>query len=337
MTNFFRQAREDRLAGALLGTAIGDPYGICVPHAALIAKVIARVTDQPAAAKVMASRFGNALLAWSLRHPLAADASTVQACGSMALGFRRTGGRTPSAGAAARSAIVGAYFADDVPLRRDTARAFAEVTHTDPCSVEAAVFVAEIAAACALSPINRDRIALLDRARSAVRTPELVVQLHLAMELADKKATMDLAAREIGLSSLAVEAVPLAAFAFARFGDSARTAFGQFHALSPAEPHASRAIVGAWSGTLLGAACLPWEMLARLPNNDFDSIVLRGLAAELAAKETHGALPRTEDFVEQASLWPKHSAHPSSEREVRLRRWTHAHFWSRRAPSTIRE
>lgn len=326
-----RILREDRLAGTLLGVAVGDPDGVAAPHGALVASLFASHPSEDASR--VAARFRTALLAWSLRHPWSADACTVRVCGSIALGLNATGVRSPTAGAAPRSTVAGAFLAHEPERRRVTVRALAEVTHADRCSVEAASFAGEVAALAALSSANRDRILLLDRARSVVRAPDLIVRLHLALELAEKKLPTDLAARELGTGALAVEAVPLAAFAFARFGDSPRDALAQLARVPGAHARVSGPLVGAWVGTLLGASCLPWEALARLADGELGASRLRELARGMAANDAPDFAIRSDAFEEQAHLWPK----PASGRHTALRRWRPGRFWSgRRAPSTIR-
>jgi len=270
--------RQDRLAGTLLGAAINDASGVAVAHSALVAASIAHPSPAHAA-----SSFRRALVGWSLRHPWSADADTMRACGSTALGLRRTGVLSPTSGAAMRAAIVGAAMPFDIERRRALGFALAEVTHGDARSVDASLFVAEVAAACAILPANSDRGAILDHARSMVRAPELVVALHYALELVDKKITMALAARELGVGNAAIEAVPLAAFAFVRFGDSPRVAMDHFTAAVGIHARASRAILGAWMGTLLGGACLPWDKVARLREGPFGPNRLYALAASLDA------------------------------------------------------
>jgi len=278
--------RQDRLAGTLLGAAVNDASGIAAAHSGLVANALVRERlhdggDGVGAAQV-ASSFRRALVGWALRHPWMADADTLHACGCIALGLRRTGTTSPSSGAAMRAAIIGAAFPSDANRRSTVGHAIAEVTHSDPRSIDAALFVAEVAAGCVISPANGDRATVVDRARSVVRSPELVVALHYALELVDKKVTMGLAARELGVSNEATCAVPLAAFAFVRFGDTPRTVMDQFDAAVGIHARASRAILGAWIGTLLGGACLPWNDLARLREGPFGPNQLRSLAASLS-------------------------------------------------------
>ncbi|WP_394824056.1 ADP-ribosylglycohydrolase family protein [Pendulispora albinea] len=278
--------RQDRLAGTLLGAAVNDASGVAAAHAGLVANALSRARlhdgGDGAGADQVASTFRRALIGWALRHPWAADADTLHACGCIALGLRRTGTSAPTSGAAMRAAIIGAAFPFDVNRRCAVGHAVAEVTHTDPRSIDAALFVAEVAAGCVLSPANGDREALADRARGMVRAPELVVALHYALELVEKKVTMGLAARELGVSNDATSAVPLAAFAFVRYGDTPRTAMEQLDTVVGVHARAPRAILGSWMGTLLGGACLPWNQVARLRDGHFGPTHLRTLAADLS-------------------------------------------------------
>ncbi|WP_394844353.1 ADP-ribosylglycohydrolase family protein [Pendulispora brunnea] len=283
--------RQDRLAGTLLGVAANDAIdgnGVATVQSGIAAAALATASSP----EQIATAFRGALVGWSLRHPWTADADTLHAAGCIALGLRRSGTLSPTGGAAARAAIVGAAMPYDVDERLAVGRALAEVTHADPRSVDAALFVAEVAAACVLAPANGDRSSIVERARWVVRAPELVVALHFALELVEKKVTMDLAVRELGIGNDVTEAVPLAAFAFMRFGDSLDIAMEQFapavgtpsRAAPQAGPgaRASRAILGAWIGTLSGAASLPWGRISRLREGPFGPTRLRELAASLA-------------------------------------------------------
>ena len=273
--------RQDRLAGTLLGVATNDGNSVATVQSGLAAAALVTASEP----ERVATGFRGALVGWSLRHPWTADADTLHAAGCIALGLRRSGTLSPTSGAAARAAIIGAAMPYDVDERLAVGRALAEITHADPRSVDAALFVAEVAAACVLAPANGDRVSFVDRARWVVRSPELVVALHFALELVEKKVTMDLAARELGIGNDATEAVPLAAFAFMRFGDSLDVAMEQFtRAVTPTRARASQAILGAWVGTLSGAACLPWERIACLREGPFGPTRLRELAALLSAR-----------------------------------------------------
>jgi ADP-ribosylglycohydrolase len=57
-------------------------------------------------------------------------------------------------GAAMRAAIIGTFFDQQEGQRATFGRALAEVTHRDPRAVEGALYVAELAAACARSPLG---------------------------------------------------------------------------------------------------------------------------------------------------------------------------------------
>jgi len=306
--------RQDRLAGTLLGAAVNDASGVVAVHSGLLAAALGRELslerdpegDAADPARI-ASSFRRALVGWSLRHPWMADVDTLHACGCIALGMHRTGTTAPTSGAAMRAAIVGAAMPFHPERRRAVGRAVAEITHADERSIEAALFVAEVAAACVLAPANGDRTSFVDRARSVVRSPELAVALHYALDLVEKKVTMDLAARELGTSNDAAEAIPLAAFAFARFGDSPEAAMDHVAAGVGNHARACRAILGAWLGTLSGAACLPWNRVARLREGPFGPARLR----ELAAIVTEGAcLPRPVSGIPRIVLCPDASIAP---------------------------
>ena len=169
--------RLDRLAGTLLGTALGDALGLPAEgmsaraiarrfgtvdrfrllgrtgfvsddteQAALIAEALIRSPTDPIAC---ARAFRRSLLAWFARLPFGVGRATIRACLRAALGRPRSGVRSAGNGSAMRAAIVGVFFADDPAARTAFGCTLAETTHVDARAVEGAVYVAELAAACA--------------------------------------------------------------------------------------------------------------------------------------------------------------------------------------------
>jgi ADP-ribosylglycohydrolase len=196
------------------------------------------------------------------------------------LGARRTGVRSAGCGAAMRSPVVGAVFAEDFAARRTTAQALAEVTHTDARAVAGAVFAADVAAACVRSPEGAmpDLVAEIAAADSAPFREALL----RAAGLARGRASAEAAAREIGTSGFVLHAVPFAVFCFLRHAQDPIAAISAAVAAG-GDTDTIAAITGAWTGSLHGAGRLPAGLLERLHDGPFGPTHLRGLARAIAA------------------------------------------------------
>jgi ADP-ribosyl-[dinitrogen reductase] hydrolase len=296
----------DRLAGALLGTALGDALGL--PMEMMSARVIARrfprldrfyllgrtgfVSDDTEQSALVAQSLARApgdvagvvrafrwsLLGWFARLPWGIGFGTLRACVRIALGLRRTGVASAGNGAAMRAAIVGVHLHDDAAGRRAMSDALAVVTHTDPRAVEGARFVAEVAA---LAVTLADPLAIVEAARRVVAEPSLGVALDRAVALARAGAGADVAAKTLGTSGFVVHTVPFAAWSFARHG---REPMAALEAVISAggDTDSIGAIVGAWCGALGGPAKLPAGLVARLHDGPFGPTHLRALATDLA-------------------------------------------------------
>src|SRR5947209_1628171 len=216
------RALESRLAGTLLGTALGDALGLPVEgmsaraiarrfgrierfhllgrtgfvsddteQAALVAQSLARHPDDPAAC---AADFRRALLGWFCRLPWGIGRATVMACLRISLGLRPSGVSSAGNGAAMRAAIIGVFFRDEPAKRRSFGIALAEVTHRDARAVDGALFVAELAAACARQTVDvlefssQSLTECCTEASRAITEPSLGAALERAVELASQGA-----------------------------------------------------------------------------------------------------------------------------------------------------
>jgi ADP-ribosylglycohydrolase len=296
----------DRIAGALLGTALGDALGL--PMEMMSARVIARrfprldrfhllgrtgfVSDDTEQSALVAQSlarapgdlagvvraFRRSLLGWFARLPWGIGFGTLRACLRIALGLRRTGVPSAGNGAAMRAAVVGVYLHADEAARRATSDALAAVTHTDPRAVEGARFVAEVAA---LAVTAADPLAIVETARRVVSEPTLGAALDRAVALARAGADADAAARELGTTGFVVHTVPFAAWSFARHGRKPMTALAAVIGAG-GDTDSIAAIVGAWCGALGGEAALPKELVGHIHDGPFGPTHLRALAADLA-------------------------------------------------------
>jgi hypothetical protein len=196
-------------------------------------------------------------------------------------------------GAAMRAAVVGAFF-DDRPAERERfGRALAEVTHRDPRAVEGALYVADLAAACASSPPGTAPEFCQEQARRRVTVAALGEGLDRARELALRGAATPDAAAACGTSGFVVHSVPLATFALLRYGSD------PLHALTEAvsaggDTDSTAAILGGWLGALHGEAALPRALVGRIHDGPFGPTHLRALGESLARVRGGGqaAVPR---------------------------------------------
>jgi len=302
-------AEADRIAGTLLGTALGDALGL--PAEGLSSRAIARrfgrverfhllgrtgfVSDDTEQAALMAQSlarhpddpdacvrsFRRSLLGWTCRLPWGVGRATIRASVRIGLGFRRSGVPSAGNGAAMRAAVVGAFF-DDRPDRRERfGRALAEVTHRDPRAVEGALYVAELAAACARSPAGTRPEACQQAARRLVTVPELGEAIDRARALALRGADTPEAAAACGTSGFVVHTVALATFGLLRFGDESLPALSEIISAG-GDADSTAAILGGWLGALHGEAGLPLALIAKIHDGPFGPSHLRALADCLA-------------------------------------------------------
>lgn len=304
---------EDRIAGVLLGTALGDALGL--PAEGMSARAIARrfgrverfrllgstgfVSDDTEQSALVAQSlvrepgdpgrcaraFRRALLGWFCRLPWGVGMGTVKACLRIALGLKPSGVMSAGNGAAMRAAVVGAFFRDDPGRRVAFGRALAEATHRDPRAVEGALYVAELAAACTKVPVDAagksGRYACQEEAQGIVTLPELEDALDRACDLARLGAETRDAAGEIGTSGYVLHSVPLATYAFLRHGDDAPRALAEVIGAG-GDTDSTSAILGGWLGALRGAGGLPPELIGKIHDGPFGPSHLRALAESLA-------------------------------------------------------
>jgi len=312
--------RDDRLSGTLLGTALGDALGL--PAEGMSSKAIGRrfgaldrfhllgktgfVSDDTEQSALVAQSlicaqgdvehsarcFRWSLLGWFLRLPWGIGLGTLRSCLKILIGLKQTGVRSAGNGAAMRSAIVGVAFRDDETARRAHAKAFAQVTHLDPRAVDGAVYVADVAAACAKATAvdQTTRLACHDAALVTIQAPLLADALHRAGELALAQAPVAQAAPALGTSGYVVHSVAFAAFCFVRFGDDPLRAIVETIAAG-GDTDTNAAIVGGWVGALHGSAALPAALIDRINDGPFGPTHLRALAAALEQLRVGRAVP----------------------------------------------
>jgi ADP-ribosyl-[dinitrogen reductase] hydrolase len=294
--------RRERLAGTLLGTAVGDALGLpCegmsarriarrfgkldryrllgrtgyvsddTEQSALVAQSLAR---HPADPERCARAFRRSLVGWFWRLPWGIGMATIRSCFRTMLGLSRTGVRSAGNGSAMRAAVIGAFFRDEPERRRAFGTAIATSTHTDPRAVEGALFVAELVAVGA------------DEARKTVTESELGAALDHAAELAAKNVSTSQAAEALRTTGYVVHSVAFALFCYRRYGDSPLLAIQECISAG-GDTDSIAAILGGWLGARHGEPGLPAHLIAELHDGPFGPSHLRALAASLA----EGAAP----------------------------------------------
>lgn len=309
---------EDRLAGTLLGTALGDALGLPAEgmssraiarrfgrvdrfhligrtgfvsddteQSALVAQSLARHPDD---ADRCATAFRRSLLGWFCRLPWGVGRATIRACLRIGLGLTPTGVMSAGNGAAMRAAIVGTFLADRPDLRRSFGRALAETTHRDPRAVEGALYVAELAAACSMSPAGSTPVRCQEQARQPVTIPELAGAIERARDLALAECDTLEAAKICGTSGYVVHSVAFATYGLLRYGSDPLRALTEVISAG-GDTDSIGAILGAWLGALHGESGLPGDLIARIHDGPFGPTHLRSLARCLASHQDGFATP----------------------------------------------
>lgn len=300
----------DRISGTLLGTALGDALGLATEgmsarsisrrfgrvdrfhligqtgfvsddteQTALVAQSLARHPDDVGRC-VLA--FRRSLLGWFLRMPWGIGRATLRACIRIGLGLTRSGVMSAGNGAAMRAAIVGVFFADRPGRRESFGRALAEVTHRDPRAVEGALYVAELAAVCAGSPIGTRPEVCQASARRCVRVAALGEAIDTARESALRGADTREAAESCGNTGFVVHTLALATFGLLRYGNDPLLALTEIISAG-GDTDSTAAILGGWLGALHGESGLPRGLIDKIQDGPFGPTHLRALAECLAS------------------------------------------------------
>jgi ADP-ribosyl-[dinitrogen reductase] hydrolase len=327
--------RLDRIAGVILGTAVGDAVGL--PREGLSRRRARRLFgDPPLRHRFLFGRglvsddtehtcmLGQALLrapedadlfarslAWRLRFwllglPAGVGRATLQAILKLWLGFSpaRSGVWSAGNGPAMRSALLG----HDRERLRAYVRASTRLTHTDPRAERGAFLVALAAhhgAALGSQGVQgetffRDVREALPDADEELRTLLDRLESSLgrnapAVELADALGL------ERGISGYVYHTVPLALYCWLRHSGNFRQAVEEVITLG-GDVDSTGAIVGGIAGATLGAAGIPDEWLDGLLEWPCSVSWMRRLAERLAQQ-----FPDTGSPGRQESLplfWP---------------------------------
>jgi len=324
------ETQERRFTGLLLGTAVGDALGLPAEglsptrirkrwhgewrmrlvfgrglvsddteHAFFVAQsLLSSPADVAAFRRCLAAR----LRWWFLALPAGVGMATARACVKLCLGVspEHSGVFSAGNGPAMRSALLGAFFADDESRRRDFVTASTRLTHTDPRADTAALAVAEAAAWIArgekpesvvigtlrtLSDV-REWLRLCDRLEDALRADESVTQFADSLGLGS------------GVSGYSFHTVPVAIYAWLRHPDNFRAALTA--ALDcGGDTDTVGAIVGALAGCSVGEEGIPPEWLGAIKEWPQTMEVLRTAGERLARSYTNKRPLQTTPY-----FWP---------------------------------
>lgn len=290
----------------MLGTAVGDAYGLMAEglparHAAAIETwgppflgraIVSDDTEQTfLVAQALRASGGDVeafakalrwrLIAWFCALPPGVGLGTARSVFKLALGFRR-GVRTAGNGAAMRSPILGAVFAQEPEKVAELVRASTELTHTDPRAFVGALAVALAAGAHERGEGWREVLAATaaeaDNAPHADRWRAAAEELERCLE---EGASVQQYAQRIGcgdgVSGYVYDTVPVALYAWARYDDVEEGLTSVWRCGGDTDS------VGAIAGALLCAKCgaPSAERLRGLRDRPLTLRVLRDAATDL--------------------------------------------------------
>ncbi len=309
---------NDRLAGILLGTAVGDALGL--PAEGLSPKRRSKLLPGPWRHRLLLGRGmvsddteHTLFVAQSLlRHPADADAfqrrlawhlrwwfaglpagigmATARACVKLWLGFppHRSGVFSAGNGPAMRSALIGGYFHDKPELLRQFVLASSQLTHRDPKATIGAEAVARVAAWAVghetTAPPSAEMIAplLVTLAPQDPSWCRSIEQMEAAF--ATKTSIVDFACSlglAKGVTGYIYHTVPVAVYAWLRH-------YGDFRATVEAaldcggDTDSVGAIAGALAGATVGATKIPESWLQGIVDWPRSVRLLRAVADRLA-------------------------------------------------------
>lgn len=320
---------QDRIAGILIGTAVGDAIGLpyeeisrrrakrLLPgnlrhrllfgrgmvsddteHTFMVAQALLDETDD---ARRFAKKLAWQLRWWLVRLPPGVGMATAKACLKLWCGFspQCSGVFSAGNGAAMRAAIFGGVFAD--AQRRTTfVTASTRLTHTDPKALIGALAVANIAAmlvqrdvvqAPQLPPLNEVIQIIGENIPSDAAWRELVEQMRLAWQ--DNISVIDFADRlglQKGVSGYVYHTAPIAIYAWYRhFGDFQATLESVIEC--GGDTDTVGAIAGALAGAGFGAGGIPQSWVAGIFDAPINVAILQKVAGRLCQLVQTGQAP----------------------------------------------
>jgi len=331
--------REDSIAGAILGTAVGDALGL--PREGLSRRRAERLFGSELRHRFIFGRgmvsddtehtcfVGQALLkapddsdafaralAWQLRLwllglPAGIGSATLRATLRLWLGFPpgRSGVWSAGAGPAMRAPLLGVCIGGDAERLHDFVRASSLLTHRDPRAEEAAMLIALAAHHGSMhGPEGVDASGFLDAAMDALagRDEELskilsVLGRHLAAGSGADEPAAELGL-ELGVGGYAYHVAPMAVFCWLRWPDDFRRALTELILLG-GDTDTTGAVLGGIAGATVGASGIPAEWIDGLFEWPRSVGWMRRLAERLAdGLPTDGAA--TQRQAPLRTFWP---------------------------------
>jgi len=201
---------------------------------------------------------------WILSLPFGGGRATLKAAILNLFFLPQTSVQSQGNGPMMRAPIIGAFFKDDAALRQDFVKGSTVLTHHDPIAIEAAWWVAEVAASCAKHPDQSPKCHL-EQARKMLRRPECVDAFQRGLETASNVSPKN------SRPGWCIESITLLTHIFSRSNGSVQDAIRLAVALGgDTDTHA--AIVSSW------CFCLSKQQetaLSRpLPNPTISPVVL---------------------------------------------------------------
>ncbi len=315
---------QDRLAGVLLGTAVGDAVGLpaeglsprrrqrllpgpwrhrflCrrgmisddTEHTLMVAQsLLTHPDDAVAFGRDLARR----LRWWLLGLPAGVGLATARACLKLWLGFspERSGVYSAGNGPAMRIALLGAYFCEDQDAMERFVAASTKLTHTDPRALTGALAVARLAAwAVQHGPAEPPSAELVGEllAELAPADQEWGGQVDSMQAAWGRGDSVTAFASSLGLgggvTGYVYHTVPVAVYAWLRH-------YGDFRATLEAaldcggDTDTVGAIVGALAGGAVGASGIPEDWVAGIIDWPRSIGLLRKVVSRLGQQKRGG-------------------------------------------------
>ncbi len=315
----------DRIAGVLLGTAVGDALGLPreglsrrraerlfglpplshrflfgrgmvsddTEHACMTAQALLRSGNN---ATAFAHSLAWRLRLWLLGLPAGIGSATLRGILRLWIGFppSRSGVWSAGNGPAMRSPILGVCLEDDLDRLRAFVHASTRLTHSDPRAERGALLIAlaahygsrnDSASICAGEFLRAARLALPD-------ADDRLLQLLTCLESHHERGSTlaefaDALNLQRGVSGYIYHTVPVALYAWLRWPGQFRRAVEEVIALG-GDTDTTAAITGALAGATCGAAGIPPEWLDGLWEWPRSIAWMRELAERLASPSAGG-------------------------------------------------
>lgn len=248
-------------------------------------------------------------LAWKLRWwfaslPGGVGLATAKACLKLWLGFspEKSAVHSGGSGPAMRSAIIGAYFAEETAKRREFVRASARLTHHGWQAETAALAVAECSAIAATDPGPPDISLLLSKLRELSAEPEWqqrLAQIETGLERrASVREFVHSVGLEEGVSGYSLNVVPVVVYAWLLHQRDFRSALRSVIECG-GDTDTVGAILGALCGASGGPDAIPHEWIDDLIEWPRSVAFIRAVAQRLTEQKKSN-----QSLSEVCYFWP---------------------------------